>query len=104
MRPHEKPEDYHVAHRLGVPVHHMSLTLPRFEHYKVGLQVRRSSKSVSVCPLNPVHRLISDYEQSCREHHNYTSVVAQCAPNDGFARLDDQSSSDVEARSMTFRL
>jgi four helix bundle protein len=28
-------------------VHHMSLTLPRFEHYEVGLQVRRSSKSVS---------------------------------------------------------
>jgi hypothetical protein len=104
MRPHEKPEVYHVVHRLGVAVHHMSLTLPRFGHYEVGLQVRRSSKSVSVCPLNPVHRLISDNEQSCREHHNYTSVVAQRAPNDRIARMDDQSSSDAKARSMTPRL
>src|SRR5437867_6235784 len=38
---------YQLSHRLGVKVHHMTLTLPRFEWREEGSQIRRSSKSVS---------------------------------------------------------
>jgi len=35
------------AHMLGLKIHKMSLTLPNFELYEEGSQIRRSSKSVS---------------------------------------------------------
>ena len=38
---------YQIAHALGVETHHFSLTLPKFELYETGSQLRRSSKSVS---------------------------------------------------------
>jgi len=38
---------YQLAHTLAVEVHQMSLTLPKFERYEEGQQIRRSSKSVS---------------------------------------------------------
>lgn len=38
---------YQLAHDLGIKVHEMSLTLPRFEMHEEGSQIRRSSKSVS---------------------------------------------------------
>ena len=40
-------EIYQMAHALGVETHHLSLTLPRFELYETGSQLRRSSKSIS---------------------------------------------------------
>ena len=40
-------EIYQIAHALGVETHHLSLTLPKFELYESGSQLRRSSKSVS---------------------------------------------------------
>jgi four helix bundle protein len=40
-------EIYQIAHTLGVETHHFSLTLPKFELYETGSQLRRSSKSVS---------------------------------------------------------
>lgn len=40
-------EIYQLAHELGVKVHKMTLSLPQFERYEEGSQVRRSSKSVS---------------------------------------------------------
>lgn len=40
-------EIYKRAHRLGVEIHKMSLTLPKFEMFEEGGQIRRSSKSVS---------------------------------------------------------
>jgi four helix bundle protein len=39
-------EIYKEARQLAVAVHSMSLTLPKFELYEVGSQIRRSSKSV----------------------------------------------------------
>jgi four helix bundle protein len=40
-------EIYQRAHRLAVEVHRLTLTLPKFEMYEEGSQVRRSSKSVA---------------------------------------------------------
>jgi four helix bundle protein len=40
-------EIYQMAHALGVETHDFSLTLPKFELYETGSQLRRSSKSVS---------------------------------------------------------
>ena len=38
---------YKEARRLAVQVHKMSLTLPKFELYETGSQIRRSSKAVT---------------------------------------------------------
>ena len=38
---------YQKAHELGVDIHKMTLTLPKFEMFEEGSQIRRSSKSVS---------------------------------------------------------
>jgi len=39
-------EIYKKAHKLAIEVHQMSLTLPKFELYEEGSQIRKSSKSV----------------------------------------------------------
>lgn len=39
-------EIYQQAYALAIKVHKMSLTLPKFELYEQGSQVRRSSKSI----------------------------------------------------------
>src|SRR5438132_12028019 len=40
-------EIYKLSHELAIDIHNMSLTLPRFELYEEGSQIRRSSKAVS---------------------------------------------------------
>jgi len=40
-------EIYQLAHRLGVELHAFSLTLPKYELYESGSQLRRASKSIS---------------------------------------------------------
>ncbi|MBI4712271.1 MAG: four helix bundle protein [Planctomycetes bacterium] len=40
-------EIYKLAHKLAVEVHQISLTLPKFELYEEGSQIRRASKSIS---------------------------------------------------------
>lgn len=37
---------YNTAYKLAVKTHQMSLTLPKYEMYEQGSQVRRSSKSI----------------------------------------------------------
>lgn len=44
---YKRLEIYKKAHPLGVEIHKMSLTLPRFEMFEEGSQIRRSSKSIS---------------------------------------------------------
>lgn len=39
-------EIYKLSHELAIKIHEMSLTLPKFELYEEGSQIRRSSKSV----------------------------------------------------------
>jgi four helix bundle protein len=40
-------EIYRLAHELGVAIHKFSMSLPKFELYEMGSQIRRASKSVS---------------------------------------------------------
>jgi len=40
-------EVYQIAHRLGVELHRFSLSLPKYELYETGSQLRRASKSFS---------------------------------------------------------
>ncbi len=46
MKSYKDLEIYQQAYQLAVQIHHMSLTLPKFELYEQGSQIRRSSKSV----------------------------------------------------------
>lgn len=39
-------EIYHLAFEHAVEIHHMTMTLPKYELYEQGSQIRRSSKSI----------------------------------------------------------
>src|SRR3970282_1276441 len=47
MGGYHKLEIYRLSHSLALKVHKLSLTLPKFERYEEGSQIRKSSKSVS---------------------------------------------------------
>jgi four helix bundle protein len=47
MNSYRDLEVYVESRKLGIDVHLMSLTLPRFELYETGSQIRRSSKAVT---------------------------------------------------------
>lgn len=38
---------YNKAHKLAVDIHHMTLSLPKFEKYEEASQIRRPSKSIA---------------------------------------------------------
>lgn len=40
-------EIYNLAFKLAIEIHNMTMTLPKFELYEEGSQIRRSSKSVT---------------------------------------------------------
>jgi four helix bundle protein len=42
----KKLEIYQRSHKLAIQIHEMTLTLPKFEIYEEGSQIRRSSKSI----------------------------------------------------------
>ncbi len=44
---YKKLKIWQLSHELGIKIHKMSLTLPKFEMFEEGSQIRRSSKSVS---------------------------------------------------------
>ena len=46
MKSYRDLEVYQEAYRLAVKVHRMTLTLPKYEMYEQGSQVRRSTKSI----------------------------------------------------------
>lgn len=43
---YEKLEIYKLSYELAIKVHQMTLTLPKFEMYEEGSQIRRSAKSI----------------------------------------------------------
>ena len=47
MKSYRDLDIYKESKRLAIEVHKMSLTLPKFELYEEGSQIRRSSKSVT---------------------------------------------------------
>ncbi len=46
MKSYRDLEIYQEAYRLAIKVHRMTLTLPKYEMYEQGSQVRRSTKSI----------------------------------------------------------
>lgn len=46
MKSYRDLDIYQIAYRLAVNVHRMTLTLPKYEMYEQGSQVRRSTKSI----------------------------------------------------------
>ena len=46
MKSYKDLEIYQMAYKLALEVHKMSLTLPKYELYEQGSQIRRSSKSI----------------------------------------------------------
>jgi four helix bundle protein len=49
MKSYRDLEIYKLSYELAIKVHKVSLTLPQFELYEEGSQVRRSSKGVTSC-------------------------------------------------------
>jgi four helix bundle protein len=47
MKGYQKLQVYQLSHELAIRIHAVSLSLPQFERYEEGSQIRRSSKSVS---------------------------------------------------------
>jgi four helix bundle protein len=80
-------EVYQMAHTLGVKIHHFSLTLPQFELYETGSQLRRSSKSVSAnivegfcrrrCKAEFIRFLVFAHA-SCNETVEWVEYVQDC--------------------------
>jgi four helix bundle protein len=46
MQSYKDLEIYNLSHQLAVEVHKLSLTLPSFERFEEGNQIRRSSKAI----------------------------------------------------------
>ena len=46
MKSYRDLEIYQIAYQLAIAVHKMTLSLPQYEMYEQGSQVRRSSKSI----------------------------------------------------------
>lgn len=46
MNSYKDLDVYKLAYRLAIDVHKMTMTLPKYEMYEQGSQVRRSSKSI----------------------------------------------------------
>ena len=46
MKSYRDLEIYNMAYQLAIKVHRMTLTLPKYEMYEQGSQVRRSTKSI----------------------------------------------------------
>ena len=46
MNSYKDLDIYKLTYRLALEVHRMTLTLPKYELYEQGSQVRRSSKSI----------------------------------------------------------
>lgn len=47
MKRHRDLEVFKESKMLGIEIHKMSMTLPRFEMYEEGSQIRRSAKAVA---------------------------------------------------------
>ena len=45
---YKKQEIYQLSHELAIEIHRISLSLPKFELYEEGSQVRRAAKSIPV--------------------------------------------------------
>ena len=83
-------EIYQIAHGLGVAIHHLSLSLPKYELYETGSQIRRSSKSISANVVEGFGRRRYKAEfvrylvfahASCNETIEWTEYIRDCYPD-----------------------
>ena len=49
MKSYRELEIYQISYDLAKKIHKMSLTLPKYELYEEGSQIRRSSKAITSC-------------------------------------------------------
>ncbi len=80
---YKKLKIWQLSHELGIKIHKMSLTLPKYEMFEEGSQIRRSSKSISANIVEGyglrhykaeyIHYLIRSYASSLEtvEHLEY---------------------------------
>lgn len=80
-------EVYQIAHRLGVELHRFSLSLPKYELYESGSQLRRASKSISANIVEGYgrRRYKADYirflvyaHSSCDETIEWVQYIKDC--------------------------
>jgi len=80
-------EVYQIAHRLGIELHRFSLSLPKYESYEIGSQLRRASKSISANIVEGYgrRRYKADYvrflvyaHSSCDETIEWVEYVKEC--------------------------
>ena len=90
MKGYKDLEIYKLAHDLGVEIHHFSLTLPRFEMYESGSQMRRSSKSIAANIVEGYGRRSYKAEflkfliyalSSCDETMEWLELTRDCHPD-----------------------
>lgn len=74
MKSYRDLEIYKDSKRLAIGVHKMSLTLPKFELYEEGGQIRRSSKSVTAMIVEGYGR--KRYKADFIKHHVFSQ--AEC--------------------------
>ena len=109
---YKKLKIWQLSHELGIKVHRMSLTLPKFEMFEEGSQIRRSSKSVSsnivegyglrYYKAEYVHYLIRSYASSLEtiEHLEYLYETGSLKDEESFQEL---TQSYKELNKMLFR-
>ncbi len=98
-------EVYTLSHALAVRIHKASLSLPKFELYEEGAQIRRSSKRVSASKDDSdykglmatstelVHKLVKFIQAVERQHGTPRYLEADVvAPADSHSDLHDKAS------------
>lgn len=95
---------YQLAHGLGVAMHTFSLTLPKYELYETGSQLRRASKAISVNIVEGYgrKRYKADFIKflvyaiaSCDESTEWMRYVKECHPD--LAEKADLLLRDIDA-------
>ena len=83
-------EVYQIAHRLGAELHRFSLSLPKYELYESGSQLRRAAKSISANIVEGYgrRRYQADYisflvyaHSSCDETIEWVEYIKDCHPD-----------------------
>lgn len=81
---------YQIAHQWGIDAHRFTLTLPKYELYETGSQLRRSAKSVSANIVEGYGRRRSKAEfvkfliyahASCDETMEWLMYIKDCHPS-----------------------
>ncbi|MCF6333813.1 MAG: four helix bundle protein [Draconibacterium sp.] len=70
MKNYRELEVYQMAYSLAIKVHRMTLTLPKYEMYEQGSQVRRSTKSIKDNIVEGYGRKLNKFIDYVEKHWN----------------------------------